>query len=180
MVHSRIFRSPWLAVLLLAAAPALGFFVLDDDRAPGARRDMAASADGAVPAVFVPAGMAEVWQVFPQLEGDWLQQADALLRFDPAQVAALTEGDAFGVDLRVPDASWVAVVEQAEEIQGLHVIRGRLLGAEGDRFEMRLSLQDGRLEGEVTRAGERHALVGRYGYGWIHAATAAAPLARLR
>lgn len=174
MATPRIFRLPWSLFLLSAGVVSLGIILWGTF----ARADaglVAMPDTSSLPAVFEPAGMAEVWRVFPRLEGDWLQEADALLRFDAARMQGISAGDMFAVPLHGPGNAWIAVVERAEETHELHVVRGHLLDDPRTRFELRLNVADGRLDGEFERQGRRYALMGRYGYGWIHHGTGYRP-----
>jgi len=119
--------------------------------------------------IFQPADLSAVWRVFPELPGEWLQDAEALLRFDPLRIAALAPGDIFGLPGHGRQMARLAVVEQTERRHDKRVVRGRLLGPGSDQFELWLSLRDGRLGGACEKAGRRQALVGRHGYGWLHA-----------
>ena len=121
-----------------------------------------------VQSIFAPCAMAQVWRAFPQLEGEWLQGADAFVQFDPARIVALQPGDAFAVP-SVKGSSMVAVIEQVTMQRGERVLRGHLAHSPPDRFTMRLSPARNTLAGWFERHGKVHVLAGRHGNAWIHA-----------
>jgi|GEM_PF-1019946 len=157
-----------LAVLLAAASPANGRAVADS-RAGKPSAVSLAHALASVQPIFAPNEMAQVWRAFPQVEGEWLQGVDAFVRFDPARIAALREGDAFAVP-SAKGGTMVAVIEQITLQRGERVLRGHLAHSpRPDRFTMRLSPARNTLAGWFERGGKVHVLVGRHGNGWIHA-----------
>ncbi len=122
-----------------------------------------------VQSIFAPCAMAQVWRAFPQLEGEWLQNADAFVQFDPERIVALQVGDAFAVP-SVKGAEMVAVIDQVTLQRGERVLRGHLANSpRPDRFTMRLSPARNTLAGWFERHGKVHVLVGRHGNAWIHA-----------
>jgi len=126
------------------------------------------SLSGQIQSIFQPANMAQVWRAFPQVEGEWLQGADAFVRFDPARIVALQPGDAFAVP-SVRGTEMVAVIEEVSLQRGERVLRGYLAHSSGpDRFTMRLSPARNTLAGWFERRGKVHVLVGRHGNAWIH------------
>ncbi|MDG2523955.1 hypothetical protein P6166_01080 [Stenotrophomonas sp. HITSZ_GD] len=195
MKHS---KRRWGIPALVLAVAAVGVWFASDRAGDGHGEQRAATVTGTVAAsqtmpsarsrgvdargddgrrLMRPVTLAEVRSQFPFLSETQLRDGRQLIGLDTPRIAALGQGDDFA--LTVPgQPSRQALVESAEEDQGVRRIEGRLLSADdlsAERFTLTLSPDHAFVVGHVWMGNREYTLQVRNGAGWWSRADTAAP-----